>query len=267
MRRRSNHQRFWQIMLGLLLITIGLASLSGGRAIPLILGLLGFYLLMQEFSQSAAQIPPRDTVSQRADSASLRRAAEEQASHYALRAARRAGVDLDRAAVLPIDIGLAAFDETGSAAALYQSSEVFKDFGSAVQPYIRLYLPRRAKGRIRFELVDAAGGVVFVHEGVYTLEPGANLISPPARLPLRDPAALRGRWELRVTADGVLIAVHPFRWSYERAMKPNLRLASDGEISPEHHDLLAEDRFEPLSLDDLLADQEAEQERQRRARR
>lgn len=254
-------------MLGFLLITIGLASLGGEQALTLLLGLIGFYLIIQQFSRSAAQIPPRDTVSQRADSASLRRAAEEQASHHALRAARRAGVDLDRAAVLPVDIGLMAFDETGSAVALYQSSEVFEDFGGAVQPYIRLYLPRRAKGRIRFEIVDADGGIVFANEDAYALQPGINLISPPARLPLRDPAALRGRWELRVTADGVLIAVHPFRWSYERAMKPNLRLASDGEISPEHRDLLAEDQFESLSLDDLLADQESDRKPPRRARR
>jgi hypothetical protein len=265
MRRRSNHQRFWQIMLGFLLITIGLASFGGGQALTLILGLIGFYLLIQQFSQSATQIPPRDTVSQSADSASPHRAAEDQAFSHAIRAARRAGVDPADAAVLPIDIGLMAFDEAG-APSIFRSAPV-GDFARAIQPYIQLRLPRRAEGRIRFEIVDADGSIVFANEDAYALQPGVNLISPRARLPLRDPAALRGRWELRVAADSVPIAVHPFTWKHDDSQALRRHLVSDGEISPELHDLLAENRLEALSLDDLLADQESDRKSPRRARR
>ena len=266
MRRPSNHQRFWQIMLGFLLITIGLASRGGGQAITLILGLIGFYLITRQFSQSAAQIPPREQSGERADPVPPRRAAEDQTFSHAIRAARRAGVDPANAAVLPTDIGLIAFDDTG-APSIFRSAPV-GDFARAVQPYIQLRLPRRAEGRIRFEVADANGSVVFAHEDAYALQAGVNLISPRARLPLGDLAVLHGRWELRVSADGVPIAVHTFTWKHDDSQSIRRHLASDGEISLELRDLLAEKRLEALSLDDLLADQQQrDQEAPRRARR
>ncbi len=262
----SNHQRFWQIMLGFLLLTIGLASPRGG-VIALLLALIGFYLIAQQFSQSAAQTPPRAQSSTRADKAPQRGAVDDnQTFSHAIRAARRAGVDPEEAAVLPIDIGLLAFDDTG-APSIFRTAPV-GDFARAIQPYIQLRLLRRAKGRIRFEVADANGKLVFAHEDDYALQPGVNLVSPRARLPLTKPAALRGRWKLRVKADGVPIAVHTFTWEHDDSQLFRRHLVSDGEISLELRDLMMENQLEALSLDDLLVDQQQpDREAQQRARR
>ena len=48
------NRRFWETMIGLFLLILGLASLSGGGGamFPLLLGLLGFYLLARQFDQT-----------------------------------------------------------------------------------------------------------------------------------------------------------------------------------------------------------------------
>jgi len=266
--------RFWQVMLGLLLLLIGLSSVFGDQAITLTLGLLGFYLITRQFNRSSAQISARDARrrAERPRQTDHPRHVEEDirvdariipesggivrdadALPHAVAAARLAGIEPRDALVVPVDIGVMAFGEDGEPM-LHRTVAVDED-SSAIQPYIHLRLPRRAEGRIRFELIDAAGAVAFVHEDRYPLRAGINLISPRARLPITPQFSLRGDWELRVYADNVPLAVHRFGWREDGGKAIRRQLAEDGEISPELRALMAQQRLDTLSLDELLGDQ------------
>ena len=62
----QNNRRFWEVMIGLFLLIFGLAALGGtSSAFPLILGLVGFYLLARQFDQTRTSLsdierPPLD---------------------------------------------------------------------------------------------------------------------------------------------------------------------------------------------------------------
>jgi hypothetical protein len=129
-----------------------------------------------------------------------------------------------------------------------------------LQPFVQLRLPTRARGRIRFEILDSDGQILFVHEEDHEFERGRNLITPAARLPIHDAHAMHGDWELRVSADDVLIAEHRFAWQESTSKAIRRHLTEDGELSGEVRAMMAENRLQRLSLDDLLSQQDAEQE-------
>jgi hypothetical protein len=265
--------RFWQVMFGFFLLLIGLSSVFGDQALTLMLGLAGFYLITRQFSRANAQNrgdprarterarqvghPMNVEADLRADDRLIPNSRvpipETDALPHAANAARRAGIDPKTAMVMPVDVGVMAFAEDGTPT-LHRTSDIDED-SDAIQPYIHLRLPRRAEGRIRFELIDAARQTAFVHEDRYPLNAGVNLISPRARLPITPQHALRGAWELHIYADDVLIASHTFGWYEDNNKVIRQHLEQDGEISPELRALMAENRLGALSLDELLNDQ------------
>lgn len=268
-------------MLGLVLITIGVSSIGGDAGLTLLLGLGGFYLISRQFNRSAGAPPERRREGQPSRRSSIydeedirvdasRRSDPPSAMplegiySHAARAARAAGIEPSEALVLPVDIGVMAFHPQADPE-IHRSLPVADD-AEYLQPYIQLRLPRRAEGRIRFEVLDADGQQVFVHDDRYPLKAGDNLISPQARLRLDPSQAKVGAWELRVSADGVALAIHRIAWQPNATEAIRRHVVEDGEISPELRALIAENRLGRMSLDELLSDQpplDDEQKRQR----
>jgi hypothetical protein len=159
--------------------------------------------------------------------------------------------------VLATDIGVMAF-KSDQDPVVYRTRDVPDDI-DYLQPYVQLRLPTKAVGRIRFEILDAQGDRVFVHEEYHQLERGRNLITPAARMPIHDALSMDGPWELRVSADGTLLAVHEFGWDESATKVVRRHLSEDGEINSELRAALAENRLQDMSLDELLAFQDAEE--------
>jgi hypothetical protein len=133
-----------------------------------------------------------------------------------------------------------------------------------IQPFVQLRLPTRAVGRVRFEILDSDGQTLFIHEDHHQLQRGRNLVTPSARLPIHDAHNMNDAWQLRVSADGVLLAVHQFGWQESTTKAIRRHLREDGELSNEVRAMLAESRLQKMSLDELLSDQQIEEQSQRR---
>jgi hypothetical protein len=92
-------------------------------------------------------------------------------------------------------------------------------------------------------------------------------VTPAARLPIHDAHNMNGDWQLRVSADGVLLAVHPFGWQESTTKAIRRHLREDGELSNEVRAMLADSRLQKMSLDELLADQQTEEAQRRESGR
>ena len=183
-----------------------------------------------------------------------RPASAEQVFDHALEAVQRAGHDPDKLKVLPVDVGVITYH--GNQDPMIHRTWAVEDDCDYIQPFVQLRVPRQASGRIRFELLDNTGQVVFVHEDKYQLERGRNLITPSARLPIHAEQEIDGSWQLHIMADNVMLAQHAFDWEETANPKFSRHIGEDGEISSQLRAVLAESRLEEMSLDDLLAHQE-----------
>ncbi|GAB4512579.1 MAG: hypothetical protein OHK0046_12340 [Anaerolineae bacterium] len=250
----SNSQRFVAAFLGLLLVA-GLIENA-----PVLLVLLILFAVLYNSSNRQQDDERGEVVEQvrRAEPVRRERAVSaEQIHQHALRAVRRAGLDPNALSVLPVNIGLLMYYEDNPPV-IYANRPV-EDDSDYIQPFVELRVPVNATGRIRFEIVNGRGETVFRQEDSYYLERGRNLITPATRLPVHEELGLDGRWELRVTADNVVIARHIFSWeAVEDSSEPavNRHIGEDGEISSELRAALAENRLQRLSLDELLAYQD-----------
>jgi hypothetical protein len=260
--RFTADRRFIEIMIGLGLVLAGLSSGDGGATI--VLFIMGLYLLSRQFNRSAAaKTSQREPIRAERDEdeeddliAPQPRA--EQVYAHALDAVRRAGLDPNETTVLPIDVGVMAFSGDLDPV-IYRTRPVLDDI-DYVQPFVQLRLPTRAKGRIRFEIADSDGQVLFIHEEEREFEKGRNLVSPAARLPIHDAHAMQGDWGLRVSADGVLIADHHFGWQESTTKVIRRHLTEDGELSGEIRAMVTDSKLGRMSLDELLDAQQPEQE-------
>lgn len=184
---------------------------------------------------------------------------------HALDAVRRANRNPDSITVLPVDLGLLTFK--GDADPVIHRAWPVDDDCDYVQPFVQLRVPVAATGRVKFEILDSTGQPVFVHEDHYQLRRGRNLLVPAMRLPVHDEQEMDGRWTLRISADGMLLADHTFSWrnSEEDTVRPPL--GEDGELSSEMRAVLQASRLQNLSLDDLLAGQEDDENDARQSAR
>jgi hypothetical protein len=255
-------RRFAEILGGIALLVVAFSI--GDFEFAWLPASLGIFLLWRQFNQNNTSAMP----SQRSGSRWRREVERDtdgvdliegpsgtQIYAHALAAVRRAGLDAERTPVLPVDIGIIAYHD-GQPPELYRGRPVADDLNS-LQPFIQLRLATRATGKLRFEILDADGQAVFIHEDFHSLQAGLNLVSPPSRLPIHDGHAMHRQWRLRVSADDIVIADHSFGWveSAEKVIRRHVRV--DGELSPEMRQLLDEPPQERLSLDELLAEQEA----------
>jgi len=178
----------------------------------------------------------------------------EQVHKHALQAVRRAGLNPDSIQVLPVDLGLLKFQGDDNPV-IHRSMPVPAD-SDYIQPFVQLRVPVSAAGRIKFEVFDDAGQKIFAHEDKYQLERGRNLIIPATRLPIHDEQNMDGRWSVKISADGTLLAEHTFNWTEEASEEIRPPVSDDGEISNEMRAMLADSRLQDLSLDALLAHQD-----------
>ena len=194
--------------------------------------------------------------------AALRPARNDQARptpDHADHAVRRAGHDPARMALRVSDIGVFAICHGRET--LVHRVQALRDDVDYIQPWVALHVPTAATGTLRFEIRDMEGRLHFARERTLQLEAGDNLVSPAARMPVHDALLTEGDWQLRVHADGNLLAAHNFCW-YEadgRAVetRPRARLDEDGEMSVELRQAFEEiGREQEQSLDELLAFQQ-----------
>ncbi len=258
-----NNRRFSEIMLGLFLLFLGASALvEGGNVFMTFLVLAGIFMLVRQF-ETGRQPPLRRSREQQRYAPAREQSTEQHPErkriyHHALAAVEAAGHDPENVKVLTTDIGMMAFKEEQDPV-VYRSRDVLDDV-DYIQPYVQLRLPTPASGLIRFEIIDSTGESVFVHEERHQLKRDRNLITPAARFPVHDAHFLQGEWELRVSADGVALAVHKFTWEESTSKVVRRHLSEDGEISNELRAAIAENRLQKLSLDELLEFQDDESE-------
>jgi len=261
-------------MIGLFLLFIGINSVTNGEPVGVLMGLGGFYLLARQFEESR-----NNRLQERRNDYEYERWRQDQSrSRYdfedihdevdrkpttnadrvyshALEAVQRAGLDAANTPVLPVDIGM--FGHKGDdKPKLYRTRAVPMDV-DYVQPFVQLRLPKRARGRITFEVIDDRGEMLFKRTEDYEFQRGRNLVVPARRLPVHDALDMdEGAWTLRIRADSVLLAEHRVRWIEPADDFVAEHIQEDGEISNELRAAMAESRLEKMSLDDLLSFQE-----------
>ena len=247
----------------LFLLAIGVAALLEASAFSVLLILFGLLMLVRYFDNNRADQGNRGYMGGYYDDEDedeiyppQRQAHAEPVYKHALQAVKRAGLDPDHVQVLPVDVGLMVF-KGHEDPVVYRTWPVPDDV-DYVQPYVQLRLPTKAQGRVKFEIFDSGGQALFVHEDIHNLTRGRNLISPSARLAIHDERNLEGRWTLRITADGVLLAEHNFTWVEATSENIRKHIGEDGELTSELRAVMAENRLEKMSLDDLLAFQDNE---------
>jgi hypothetical protein len=258
------NRRFWEVMLGILFLTTGFAVVNDGVLPAWLLVGMGAYLLWRQFDASRVFSPPSN------ERVRARRSLDddyesdtdeppssgEKIYAQALRAVERAGLNPNEVQVLPVDIGVMA-SRKGEPPAVYRKT--IMEEVDYIHPFVQLRLPKKAVGRIKFELLDGDGQILFVREDTHQLERGRNLVTPPARLPIHDGHMLQKNWQLRVSADGMLLAKHEFGWQESEERKLRRHLGEDGEINSAVRQAIAEDRLQDkISLDDLLSYQDGD---------
>jgi len=264
MRRGKRDRRFGEIILGLILLMVALSAIGGDQFLPLLLGLGGLYLLARQVRRSHFSASERESRKPResldAEEDFIPQPPRALNRRAVFDAVRRSGLDPTETHVLPIDVGVMAFSGDGDPV-IYRTRPVPDDV-DYLQPFVQLRLPTRAHGRIRFEIIDSDGQTLFVRQEDHEFERGRNLITPAARLPIHDAHAMMGAWQLRISADDVLIADHRFEWQEDARKVIRRHLTEDGELSSEVRAMVAENRLQRMSLDELLEQPRQTQEMQ-----
>lgn len=255
----TEHPRFSDVALGMVLIVLGLFSLTVNQnPFLFIMTLAGLYYLLRYMRSSDRTAGPGGGQADFSDVSDFQPRTEQSGKdriyNHALNAISEAGLDPETIRVLPTDIGVLSFKDRQEP--VVHRTRDLPDDVDYLQPFVQLRLPVKAQGRIRFEIIDHDGQMLFVHEDDQVFKRGHNLIMPASRLPIHDAHALNGNWELRVSADNLLLAVHHFTWTESATRQVRRHLTEDGEISNALRAAMAESRLGSLSLDDLLSDQQ-----------
>ena len=271
----SDNRNTW--FLAFILMALGAVALLG-NSFPVILVLLGLLFLVRQFDNdggssnlsSSAAADRYDygyAYEQEEDEDDYEifhqqpASAEQRVYRHALDSVMRAGLNPDETEVLAVDIGLLT-TRGDSAPQVYRTWSLPDDI-DYIQPFVQLRVPMEAVGNIRFEILDARGAAVYIHEDGFQLRRGRNFLTPNTRMPLHDQMELDGKWTLRIVADGVDIAEHYFEYAEATSASIRRHMGEDGEINAEMQAAIGESRPGKMSLDDLLAFQDDESESQR----
>ncbi len=161
-----------------------------------------------------------------------------------------------------MDIGLIVNQRRGGHWDRRLAQSVSMDEG-AVQPYITIDVPSQLAHRlalIRFEMYDQAGRLQFTHQIEQWVRDGENNVFCDRQLPLAGNESIgrSGTWDLRVTIDGALVAIHSFGVTPSTEARRR-QFSGDGEAASERLEIVDEDV--PVSLDELLREQRGRGER------
>ncbi len=262
--------------LAFILLALGTVALLG-NSFPVILVLLGLLFLVRQFDSDNARSSQGGQTYEATYDYDVQQeddyddfeifnqqpaSAEQRVYRHALESITRAGLDPDEVQVLTVDIGLLTTKD-GSEPQIYRTWSLPDDI-DYIQPFVQLRVPMEANGNIRFEIIDAVGDAVYIHEDTFKLTRGRNFLTPNTRMPLHDQMELDGKWGLRIIADGVAIADHRFEYAEAAGASIRRHIGEDGEINTEMRAVMTENRLPKMSLDDLLAYQGDEDEDERR---
>lgn len=264
---RSNDNNNWGWLIVFLLIMLFLSNEASFVPFVLAASVLGWLAnrsgdeRIDAFRREVQQVnAERDAWDE-----SLRRERQPQSEpiyRHALKAVEAAGLNPDKVPVLAVDLGVLAYKGSDSPK-VYRTWTVPDDI-DYIQPFVQLRLPSKADGLIRFEILDSEGEPLFIREDVHRLERGRNFITPTTRMPVYDQQAMDGDWQLRISADGVLLAVHMFSFGDATSATVRRAIGEDGEISSELRLMMEESKPPKMSLDELLASQEDDDNEKRR---
>jgi hypothetical protein len=261
-----NGRQVREMVLGIFFLALGLWSLAQTPAVAGILIVMA--LLFFAFRDANRSRPRQPSARYPLDQADARFASRRAAPNiepppddgmytHALDAARAAGMTPENSFVLPIDIGVMAYERDGRR--VIHRMLPLNSLTDYLQPFIQLRLAANAYGRLKFEIVDENDERLFVHEERHRFAQGVNFITPPSRLRVQ-PGDNAATWRLRVYADDSLIADHALLWEVGTSAVVRRNLLEDGEISPEIgaqvRTLLNQNRLTDISLDELLASQD-----------
>jgi hypothetical protein len=158
-----------------------------------------------------------------------------------------------------IDVGMIVTSSGDEGAVLRRSRNISKDDDN-VRPFITLQVAPHEADRsckIRFEMIDQSGNEQYIHEMNVYLRDGEVNILADHHLPLANNPRIEGigDWDLRVSLDGKLMGIHTLTLEPSAADR---RGRLSGENRPRRYVIPAgeeEDEDVPLSLEDLLRDQ------------
>lgn len=257
--------------LAFILLALGMVALIG-IGFPVILMLFGLLFLVRQFDTDATghQQTRRGDTNDWSEYGGIDEdfeifnqqptTRESSVYRHALDSVTRAGLDPDTVAVLTVDIGL--LTTKGDASPQIYRTWSLPDDIDYVQPFVQLRVPKDAEGNIRFEIVDALGHIIYVHEDQFNLKRGRNFLTPSTRMPIHDQMNLTGKWGLRIIADDITIAEHVFEYAESNSANIRRHIGEDGEINAEMRSLMTENINGNMSLDELLAHQDEEDEEQ-----
>jgi len=168
----------------------------------------------------------------------------------------RAGNPNDNPDVQLSDIGLLVYEGTNEAK-LCRLSDVPTD-ATHIRPFIVLNMPNLndngTDGVIRFNLVDGTGKLRYTSRARYTVKRGQNPIIPKTWMPLNG-EQIDGIWSLQFcVGDNAPFAIHEFRW-LQVGGQVRAQFTGDGEIDELMQPAVSQNVDDPISLDELLADQ------------
>lgn len=169
------------------------------------------------------------------------------------------------------DIGIIASRITDDGMVLRRARTVSKD-DQGIRPYLVLQVAPAMADRtalLRFEILDQGGTARYVNEMEVYLRDGEMNVLVEDHLPMMDNDEIsgQGEWDLRISLDGRLLAIHGFRLepsTEERrdrmggGRRSYITSSGDGERLRD-----APRRAPPVRLEDLLRDQEEDRRSER----
>ncbi len=133
----------------------------------------------------------------------------------------------------------------------------------ALQPYLTVDVPPQLGHRlalIRFEIYDQSGRPQFTRQVEQWVRDGENAVICDRQLRLagNEDLGRSGIWDLRVSVDGALVAIHSFSMTPSTEERRR-QYSHDGEARSDRLEIGDEDV--PMSLDELLREQRGRSER------
>ncbi|MCC7446741.1 MAG: hypothetical protein IT324_04955 [Anaerolineae bacterium] len=187
-----------------------------------------------------------------------------EAEAAALQAMQRAGYGSRNRRIRSLalaDIGLLVYEGT-THPRISRNTDV-PTSATHIRPYVVLYQPimpnSSGYGGVQLDLRDHDGTLRYTSDETYTLKPGKNFVTPPTWLPLHNQPTEDG-WTLEVRVGDTLIGVHAINW-LQIGGATRAQFNDEGEIDPRARRWKELDFDEPLSLEDLLAEQAREAKR------
>lgn len=176
---------------------------------------------------------------------------QQQLAKIGLQAMRNAGYEASHLRVT--DIGLLTY-RTPNQPKIVRMTPVHTDT-RYLRPFVEMSGSQRGETLVSLELFDDHDKPYFVGE-IRARLAGKTRLVPQTWLPLADLEAPIGRWWIVVRVNGMVMAAHPFTWVALHDNDILNQLRNDGEINDELRQAVRAGKFRPMSLDELLADQE-----------